>query len=199
MRHPRHMNIVRSKIEKEPLNFVVLDEARRFPRQDIRHIFIDPTRGLTTAHITDATDAIDDRLVMSVARVQPKQLRMILSRRLVEQWLAKADADRIVRIDSNDALILDIDARYAIASRRHEEGIIEADFAGARFCLSVPVDLALSEPEMPLADNARRVARTFQNGWQSRASGLDDEIGVDGQDSGAFLSKRVLAREHRKT
>ena len=141
----------------------------RLAREDVGHVFVFPERGLAACHVADAADAVDDRLVVPVARVHLQQFGMLGARRHIADLPAVVDADRIGRVEPDDAPVLDIHARHPIAGRRHDERVVEADARSGRRDLAVPVRATRrAQTEMPLADDAGRVAGTFQHRGQGR-------------------------------
>ena len=83
-----------------------------------------------------------------------------------------ADLDGIVGIEADDAVVLDVDARHAVARGRDDEAVVEADFERAGLDLAVPIGLAVAEAEVPFADDAGGVAGLLQDrrpAWCGRA------------------------------
>ena len=83
---------------------------------------------------------------------------MVLAGRLVADGLLVADPDRVGRVEADDAAVLDVDARHAVAGGGDEEAVVEADVERAGRDVAVPVEVARAQPEVPLADDAGRVA-----------------------------------------
>ena len=69
-------------------------------------------------------------------------------------------------------VVLNIDARDAVAGRGDEVGGVEADFERSRRDVAVPVDIAITQTQVPLADDGGRIPGLFQNRGKRRASGL---------------------------
>ena len=109
--------------------------------------------------------------------------------------LVVAHADRVGRVETDDAVIFDIDAGDAVARGGDEKAIVKADFQRAGFDVAVPIEIARAEAEVPLADNARLVAGRFERAGECRRAWWNDERGVAGQDAGARLSPGILAGE----
>ena len=76
----RHVDVVRGEIEEERLVLVPLDEADGLLRERVGHQFIDPPRRLAAAHPADAADAVDDGVVVAVARLHLQQFGVFLAR-----------------------------------------------------------------------------------------------------------------------
>ena len=108
-----------------------------------------------------------------------------------------ADLDRVLGVEPDDGAVLDEDRRHPVAGGGHDEGVSEADLIGRRVDLLVPVHVARAESEVPLADDAGGVAEFGEAGGHRRATGLDDEASVAGQDAGALATPGVFARQER--
>ena len=63
------MDVVHGEVEEERLALVALDELNRFVREVVGHVLVLPARRFAAAHVADAADAIDDRHVVAVARM----------------------------------------------------------------------------------------------------------------------------------
>src|SRR5262249_33108777 len=59
MRNARDMNVVGGEIKEEGLLLVALNELNGMTRQYIGHIFVNPARRMSAAHIADPADAVD--------------------------------------------------------------------------------------------------------------------------------------------
>ena len=123
------MRIVSSEEQEEWLAVVLLDETDRARREDVGHVLVFPQRGLAAGHVPDTADAVHDRLVVTVAGFDPQQSGIGLAGGTVVHRRVVADADRILGIESDHATVLDVDGGHAIAGRRHDERVVEADLA----------------------------------------------------------------------
>ena len=96
---------------------------------------------LPPGHPADAADAVDDRVVVAVAAsaLELEQLGILAPGRLGADFFAIAHLDRIGGIESDDAMVLHIDARHAVAGRGHDEGVVEADLERPGLDLAVPI------------------------------------------------------------
>ena len=75
--------------------------------------------------------------------------------------------------------------------------VVEADLERAGLDLAVPVDVALAQAEVPLADDAGRVARLLEHRRQRRPAGLDDQRASPGRMPVPCLRHGVLAGQQR--
>ena len=189
------MDVVGGEVEEERRGRVPLDERDGLAGEHVGHVLVDPARGLPAGHVADPADAVDDRLVVAVARLHLEQAGVRRAGRLVADRLAVADPDRVARVEADDAMAPDEHAGHAVAGRRHDEGVVEADLERARPDRAVPVDRAGPEPEVPLADDPRRVARPLQHRGQGLAPRLDDEGGIARQDARPLPSPGIFPRE----
>ena len=190
-----HVNVVGGEFQEERRGGVPLDERDRLAGEHVGHVFVDPPGGLAPGHVSDPADAAHDRLVVAVAWLYLEQARVFGAGRLVADRGTVTDPDRIARVETDDVMAPDEDARHTVAGRRHDEGLVEADFQGARLDHAVPVDRPGSEPEMPFADDPRRVARPLEHCRQGLAARLDDECGIAGEHARPLPAPRILSRE----
>lgn len=64
------MHVVGSHIEEKRLVLVPGDELRGLQGDRVGDAFVDPQRRTASGHPSDARNAVDDRVVMAVARTQ---------------------------------------------------------------------------------------------------------------------------------
>src|SRR5690349_8986264 len=124
MRRAWHMNVVQREKEEESIFFVFLNKVDCLSCNHTGDIFIDPTRGFATTHVADTTDAVDDGVVVSVARMEFQFLGIFSSGWLVANLPREINPQRVFRIQSNDTMILNINTRHPIAGCRENKGII---------------------------------------------------------------------------
>ena len=79
-------------------------------------------------------------------------------------------------------MVFDVDAWHAIAGGRDDESVVEADLERAGLDLAVPIDRAVTQSEMPFADDAGRVAGLLQHRGERGTPGRDDQGRVPRQD-----------------
>jgi hypothetical protein len=63
------MDITRREVQQERFVFMLFDEIDSLGRNGVGHGFIGPARCLAATHVSDPTDAVDNRLVMPVTWV----------------------------------------------------------------------------------------------------------------------------------
>ena len=134
-------------------------------------------------------------IVFECSRSAPnfQQLGMLGAGRLGADLLLVVDADRVRRIEVEDAAILDEHGRHAIERRGDEERAVEPDLGRPRRDGAVPVDIAVAEPQVPLADEAGGIARTLQHRGQGVAAGADQRGRVARQDFRSRCAPGVIA------
>ena len=73
------------------------------------------------------------------------------------------DAERIRRIETDDAVVFDEHERRFVVRARRAEEVVEADFQWSRFEFAVPIGVAVAaETVVPFAHRGRAVANGFQ-------------------------------------
>ena len=200
VRQARHVRIVQRKKEEERLRSLLLDEADRFARKDVSHVFVFPQRGLAAGHVADAADAVDDGLVVAVAGMNLEEIGIATAGRRIAKGFAVAHGYRILAIEADHAAVLDVNGGHPVAGRGHDERGIEADVVRARPDLAVPVRSAGgAQAEVPLAHNPGCIAGSLKHAAQRRPTWLDDEGRVAGQHTGAGFPPCILTGEQRVT
>ena len=89
------MDVMRREIEKEWLVAIVLDEVDGVLREHVGHVLVVPASRFAAGHVTDAADAVDDRVVVAVRRFHRQQIGPLGARWLVADFVLIADFDRI--------------------------------------------------------------------------------------------------------
>src|SRR6476619_7503419 len=103
---------------------------------------------------------------------------MIASGGLVADRAAVAHPNWIGGVEPHDAMVLDIDAGHAIASGGNQEAIIKTELKRPRLDVAIPIEIAGSEPQVPLADDARGIAGGFERTGERRRAGGNNERGI---------------------
>ncbi len=88
----------------------------------------------------------------------PEQFGVVRAGRPVTNSAGIADTQRILPIQSHNAVVLEINCRDPVHRGRQQERVVEADFQRARLHFGVPVDVAVAEAKMPFADDTGRVS-----------------------------------------
>ena len=193
----RYVILVRGVEEEERLVLIARNEAAGFVSERVAHRLVVPERGLAALHPADAADAIDERHIVTMRPIhlQLRALGVGLEIGVSGVRGLVADLDRVLGVEPDDGAVLDEDRRHPVAGGGHDEGVSEADLIGRRGDLLVPVHVARAESEVPLADDAGGVAEFGEAGGHRRATGLDDEASIAGQDAGALATPGVFARQ----
>ncbi len=119
---------------------------------------------------------------------------MIARSEFAGEWLFVVDLDGIGGVKVGDAAVFDEDAGDAVARSGDDERIIEADLIGAGFDFRVPIDVAIAEAEVPLADATGGVTALLEDGRKSGAAGSEESGRVTWEDGGVFTPPGVFAR-----
>src|SRR5690606_19449910 len=108
-----------------------------------------PERRFPAGLIANAAHAIDDREVVPVTRMNSQPFRILPAGRLASDLLLVTHPEWISGVQSDDAMVLDINARHAVTGRGQQEALIESDLQRAGFDLPVPVHLVAAKPKVP--------------------------------------------------
>ena len=187
----RDVDVVRGEVEKKGLVFVLLDEADSFLRERFGHQLIHPAGRLAAAHPTDAADAVDDRIVVALAGPHFEKFRMFLAGGFVADLMGIAGTNGIARVEADNPVVLDENARHPVAGGREEEGVIEAQFERAWLDFLVEVEVAFAKADVPFTDEAGTVAGLLEDGGCGRLGGVHRQWRLAVEDAGAG---RVCAR-----
>lgn len=196
VRDTGHVDVVGPEVEEEGPLAVLLDELHGFAGDHVGDLFVLPQRLAAALHVSDARDAVHDRHVVSVAGVQPEQFGVVASGGFAREVLLVAHRDRGLGIVVVDPLVLDVDARHAVARGGHDERIVESDLFESRGDVPVPVlPAAFAQSEVPFAYGTGRVARIAEGRGEGRRAGTDNHARVAGGDARAGYAPRVDARK----
>ena len=205
VRQTRYVDVVGREHQEPRLALFVVafagrgggEELEGLAGEDVGHVLVHPASSLAAGHPADPRDAVDDRAVVPLGPVLSEGVASLLPARRRIDALAVADLDRVVGIEPDDVAVLEVHARHAVSRGRHQEVVVEAEVGRVRTDLRVPVVAALTETEVPLADDARGVATRPQEVGHGDRLRIDHESRVPRRDSGALLAEGVLAREER--
>ena len=194
------MNVLGAEVEEEGLFAVLLDEGPGLLHEHVGHGLVVP-QGLAAAlHVSNAADAIDDAVVVAVgAGIVGHGFGIQLAVRVgragsaVIHGLLVGDGYGIVRVQTDDAAVLQEDARHTVVGGGQEEGVVEADIPGPGLHHAIPVDGAGTESKVPLADHARAVSCLLEEVAQGKLFRVDGHVCVARQDARALLAKGHLA------
>ena len=130
-------------------------------RDRVSYVFVAPDGRPASLHITYAPDAIDDRVVMTVARllfVSQSGIRTIV--RLAVEGVSIAHLDRMLRVGICYHSVFDEDARHPVGRGRHDIRIVETKVGrrAVERCIPVLTPGLAPQPEMPLADDGSHIA-----------------------------------------
>ena len=164
--------------------------------EHVGKLLVDPERRFTAGHVADPADTVDDRVAVLAVGLDPQEIGVLMACRPVADLASVAHLDRIGPVETYHTAILEIDGRHSVAGCREQEAVVEADLERSGSNLSVPVDVAFTQPEVPLADDGRLVAGTLEHRSESWLARTDDRGCIARQDLGA-AAKAMLAGEQR--
>ena len=193
------MDVMRGEVEKERVPLLPLDEGECLPGEGVGHLLVFPQRRLPSLHESDATDAVDNSLIVLVAPVHRERAAVSLPRRLPGIGLLVIHEDGIPLQFPDNMVVLDKNARHTVTCGGHDEGVIETHLQRARLDLPIPVGTSLpaSQAKMPFADDPGAVTGLPQQGGQRGATRFDDEGRVAWKDVRAFLSEGIFTGQQR--
>ena len=82
------------------------DKVLCFISNDVGYVFILPKGGLPATHPSDAGDAIDNCIVVSLAGFQGYEFRIFFPCRPIADFMVVAYGDRIISVKSYDVSVL---------------------------------------------------------------------------------------------
>ena len=197
MRHARHVNIVRGKVEEKGIGFVLFDPSLRFLDPLVSQVLIAEAGGVATGVEANAADAIVDGAVVAVAPVHLELVTVADACFVIRAGFFMADPERVFGIEVEHAVVLHIDLGHAVIGGGQQEGIIKTNLEWARLEVAIPVWFVCSQSKVPLADDRCFVARFLQQVRHGDDFRLDQGGRVGACDSGAFDTKGVGASEKR--
>src|SRR4051812_49542193 len=106
----------------------------------IRNCFVMPTSRFPATHITNSANAIHDRVVVPMRRLQGQQVRPLLAGRFVADLFLIVHLDRIGGIEPDNPMVFNVDAWRAVAcgGEDEEEKKTQIFGGGAYIILSPP-------------------------------------------------------------
>ena len=101
------------------------------------------------------------------------------------------------RVEVADATVFDEYTRHTVGRSRHNATVIEAQVVGRLVERAVPVlcSATAAQPEMPLPDSGRGVARLAEQVGQGELFGADDKGSVTLRHARAGSAERIFACE----
>jgi hypothetical protein len=175
MWHSRNVRIVGGEVEEKWPALVSFDERHGLRREHVSHVFILPQRASSAGHESNSADAVDDRLIVPVTRMNLEEFRMIFAGRPITNRFAIADTDWIGRLTANRAMVFDVDRWHSITGRSHDERVLESHFVRSWCDLAIPIWATLRpQAQMPLANHSGRVPRAAQHRGQRCPRRIDD-------------------------
>ena len=194
------MHVVGPHIEEKGLVLVPGDELRGLQGDRVGDAFVDPQRRTASGHPSDARNAVDDRVVMAVARTQLQQFGILGPRRPVADLVVIIHRDRIGGVQPHDTAVFHENARHAVDRGRDEVFVIETYIAGIGTDLDVEIRAAdRTQTQMPFANGARDITGIVHGVGERMALRVDDEFGISRSDLRIGKTPWVHARQQAET
>ena len=103
--------------------------------------------------------------------------------------------DGIAQVKAHHPAVLDVDGRHPILGGRQNVAVVKPEFVGARGDVAIPVDIPVTQAQVPLAHDPRLVALPFQEGRQGKLGRVDKQGGVARQNAGLLFPPGIHAGE----
>ena len=154
-RAARHVDVVRGEHqEKRFLGLgAFLDVFNGLVRDHISVFLILPQGAFAAFHEADATDAVDDSLVVPVTPHELELVLVVFPVRKAGEVVLVGHFNGIVRVQIADVAVFQNHAGNAVARGGEDEAFIKTDFIWAGGDVLVPVNLfsLFSQAQVPLA------------------------------------------------
>ena len=132
---------------------MVDDEVLGFVGDDIGNVFICPKGRLATGHPADAGNAVDNRIVMSLAGFQFYQFRIFFSCGPIANFMVITYCNGIIRIKSIYTPVLYKYTRYAVNGSGDDIFVAETYILCIGFDETIEVSTTFrTEPQVPFSD-----------------------------------------------
>ena len=194
------MDVVRAKIEEERLIAVFFEEAYGMLRYAVGNVLIFPQCLTASLHISDASDAIYNRMVVTVvwAGFQIiEQFGIVAPGRFARKILLVAHLYRCVGVIIRYKTVLDKHAGNSVGSGSHDIVIVEADVLKTARQGGIPVLFArfFAQPKVPLPDGSRAIASTMEEVGKRILPRVDNHLGISSSNVRISTPPGILARE----
>ena len=200
VRVARHVDVVRAEVHEERLVGIFTHESDCICRDGVGDVLVAPERPSAAFHVTDAADAVDDALVVSVVGAGfelGEQLRVAGSGGLAGKVAGVTYGDRCGGVVILDTAVLNENAGHAVGCGGHDVGIVKTDVFGGQVERTVPVLLPAdgAKAEVPLADGGGGVALVSEHVGEGVLVGVDEQVGVAVGYVGLGTAETVFARQ----
>jgi len=194
------MNVIRCTIQKERFVLVRLYEFNGMGNNAVCYVFVFPQSLSSAFHIAYATDAVYDRLVVSVAWLKIIQQFWVVfpcgnaGKRLAVTYFYWGGSVVIGHFS-----VLYINAGHPVGCCSHYVGVAESYVRQVRTYLFVPVLFSglVSEAQMPFADGTRCISVVFKQVSYRILFRTYNHACITGRNSRVFSSPRVMACQER--
>ena len=197
----RYVHVVGGEVDEEGLRALALltDEVDGVPRDGVGDVLIPPQRLAPALHIADAADAVDDGHIVPVAGAELiEELGMGTPCGLAREVLTIVHLNGRRGVVVRYAPVVHEDAGHTVGGGRHDVGLVEAQIHEPWRDEAIPVlrPCLVPQPQMPLAEGRRTVARGLEEVGHRVLLGADDHARIAWGDIRARSSPSVLPRQH---
>ena len=200
MRYARHMNVLRTHIKEERLVFVIDNKVLSLIRDNISNIFVYPQSRFTTCHPSDTRNAVDNRIVMSLAGFQFDQFRIFFTCRPVAHFVFIADGNRIVRIKSIHTAVFYKYTRNTIDGSRNDIFIAKPYILCIGFDKAIEISSTFrAKSQMPFTDSCRSISFCLKHVGHGHTSRVDDQLRITRSNACILLTPGIHTRQQSET
>ncbi len=198
-RAARHVDVMCGEHqEKRFLGFgALLDVFNGFIRNYIGVFLILPQGAFASLHEADASNSVDNGLIMPVAPHEFELVLIVLAIGKPGEVVLVGYFNGVVRVQIADIAVFQNHAGNAVARSGEDKAFVKSDFVRAGRDMPVPVNFLplFPQAQVPFAHHVGFVAVGLEHPGQGGFLGIDNEGGVSRQDARAFLAPRVFPGE----
>ena len=198
-RAARHVDVMRGEHqEKRFLGFgALLNVFNGLIRNYIGVFLILPQGAFAALHESDASDSVDNGLVVSVAPHEFELVLIVLAIGKPGEVVLVGYFNGVVRVQVADIAVFQNHTGNAVARSGEDKALVKSDFVRAGGDMFVPVNFLplFPQAQVPFAYHVGFVAVGLEHLGQGGLLGIDNEGGVSRQDARAFLAPRIFSCE----
>ena len=187
----RYVRFVQAIIQEERSIFVFSHKVLYLIYKIVGHILVFPTGFLSAFHISDTGNSVYYRVIVSVCPLHFQHLRMRDGSRFALKIMLVTHFDGIGRIESYYIAVFHVNRRDTVVGCCNQARVVETDFFGTRFDGFVPVDIAVSHPQMPLSDSSGHITALLHHLRQGKLIFINDKRSISRQDFCIFIFPRI--------
>ena len=193
-----HVNVVRGEVHEEGLLAILTDKVHGVHRNAIGNVLILPKRLTAALHVTNAPDAVDDRVVVSVTRLQVvTQFGIGSTRGFAVKILIVIHIDGRRGVVVSHRTVLNEHTRHAVRRSRHDVGIVKTNVCQRWRNRGIPILLARfsTQSEVPFAEGGGSVTCFLKDISHGVLVGRNNHTRISSRNVRTRLAPRILPRE----